>query len=194
MARTAMSMGLAMVSVSMLCAGAMAQSDCTSATIEHVTVPELHHEGTPPLHPHNAAFGYLVLFAHRLGACAEVLKGGGSSLGINVNQTRGDSLTRVLATCKLHPSAAAIMVPLQFASPSGNTGKLQAPLRVQHYVLLSTCSRETLTGVGTLDPKAVRVNEADGTSVEAPGGILNLFLCSSFSLALHMVKPSQRFF
>uniref|UniRef100_A0A6N2NAU6 Bifunctional inhibitor/plant lipid transfer protein/seed storage helical domain-containing protein n=1 Tax=Salix viminalis TaxID=40686 RepID=A0A6N2NAU6_SALVM len=120
MARTAMSMGLAMVLVSMLCAGAMAQSDCTSVLIS--MSPCLNYITGNSSTPSSQCCTQLSSVVRSSPQClCQVLKGGGSSLGINVNQTQAIALPRCLQ--RASPAASPAGTPEAPSTPSGTGSK-----------------------------------------------------------------------
>ncbi|KAJ6324064.1 hypothetical protein OIU76_011379 [Salix suchowensis] len=131
MARTAMSMGLAMVLVSMLCAGAMAQSDCTSVLIS--MSPCLNYITGNSSTPSSQCCTQLSSVVRSSPQClCQVLKGGGSSLGINVNQTQAIALpgacnvqTPPISSCNngASPAASPAGAPEAPSTPSGTGSK-----------------------------------------------------------------------
>ncbi|KAJ6721522.1 BIFUNCTIONAL INHIBITOR/LIPID-TRANSFER PROTEIN/SEED STORAGE 2S ALBUMIN SUPERFAMILY PROTEIN [Salix viminalis] len=131
MARTAMSMGLAMVLVSMLCAGAMAQSDCTSVLIS--MSPCLNYITGNSSTPSSQCCTQLSSVVRSSPQClCQVLKGGGSSLGINVNQTQAIALpgacnvqTPPISSCNngASPAASPAGTPEAPSTPSGTGSK-----------------------------------------------------------------------
>jgi hypothetical protein len=91
MAHTAMAMGLTMVLVTMLWAGAMAQSDCTNVLIS--MSPCLNYITGNSSTPSSQCCTQLASVVRSSPQClCQVLNGGGSSLGINVNQTQAIAL------------------------------------------------------------------------------------------------------
>ncbi|KAG5219233.1 non-specific lipid-transfer protein [Salix suchowensis] len=136
MARTAMSMVLAMVLVTMLCARAMAQSDCTSVLIS--LSPCLNYitgnSSTPSsqccTQLARACLGERVVRSSPQCLC-QVLNGGGTSLGINVNQTQAIALpgackvqTPPISSCNgASPAASPAGAPEAPSSPSGTGSK-----------------------------------------------------------------------
>ncbi|KAJ6312955.1 hypothetical protein OIU77_014474 [Salix suchowensis] len=131
MARTAMSMGLAMVLVSMLCAGAMAQSDCTSVLVS--MSPCLNYITGNSSTPSSQCCTQLSSVVRSSPQClCQVLKGGGSSLGINVNQTQAIALpgacnvqTPPISSCNngASPAASPAGTPEAPSTPSGTGSK-----------------------------------------------------------------------
>ncbi|KAJ6725996.1 BIFUNCTIONAL INHIBITOR/LIPID-TRANSFER PROTEIN/SEED STORAGE 2S ALBUMIN SUPERFAMILY PROTEIN [Salix purpurea] len=130
MARTAMSMGLAMVLVTMLCARAMAQSDCTSVLIS--LSPCLNYITGNSSTPSSQCCTQLASVVRSSPQClCQVLNGGGASLGINVNQTQAIALpgackvqTPPISSCNgASPAASPAGAPEAPSSPSGTGSK-----------------------------------------------------------------------
>jgi len=126
MAHTAMSMDLAMVLVTMLCARAMAQSDCTSVLIS--MSPCLNYITGNSSTPSSQCCTQLASVVRSSPQClCQVLNGGGSSLGINVNQTQAIALpgacnvqTPPISSCngkKEFGSLLSLQSPLPFNYP-----------------------------------------------------------------------------
>jgi hypothetical protein len=91
MAHTAMAMGLTMVLVTMLWAGAMAQSDCTNVLIS--MSPCLNYITGNSSTPSSQCCTQLASVVRSSPQClCQVLNGGGSSLGIEVNKTQAIAL------------------------------------------------------------------------------------------------------
>ncbi|KAH8500320.1 hypothetical protein Peur_042227 [Populus x canadensis] len=130
MAHTAMSMDLAMVLVTMLCARAMAQSDCTSVLIS--MSPCLNYITGNSSTPSSQCCTQLASVVRSSPQClCQVLNGGGSSLGINVNQTQAIALpgacnvqTPPISSCNgASPAASPAGTSEAPTSPSGTGSK-----------------------------------------------------------------------
>ncbi|CAK7327081.1 unnamed protein product [Dovyalis caffra] len=141
MAHTKMSMGLAMVLAAMFWAGAMAQSDCTNVLIS--MSPCLNYITGNSSNPSSQCCTQLASVVRSSPQClCQVLNGGGSSLGINVNQTQAIAL----------PGACNVQTPpisrCNGASPAGSpAGAPETP--------------NTPSGTGS---KTVPSTQTDGTS------------------------------
>ncbi|KAL9352863.1 hypothetical protein Peur_055543 [Populus x canadensis] len=130
MAHTAMSMGLAMVLVAMvlvtmLWAGAMAQSDCTNVLIS--MSPCLNYITGNSSTPSSQCCTQLASVVRSSPQClCQVLNGGGSSLGINVNKTQAIALpgacnvqTPPISSCNgASPAASPAGTPEASSTPS----------------------------------------------------------------------------
>ncbi|KAL0457183.1 UNVERIFIED_CONTAM: hypothetical protein Slati_1057500 [Sesamum latifolium] len=116
MAHQEVSMGLALILVSMLWAGATAQSsDCTNVLIS--MSPCLNYITGNSSTPSSACCTQLGTVVRSQPQClCEVLNGGGSNLGLNINQTQALAL----------PTACNVQTPpisrCNAASPSGSPG------------------------------------------------------------------------
>ncbi|KAF9673733.1 hypothetical protein SADUNF_Sadunf10G0054800 [Salix dunnii] len=125
MANTAMSIGLAMVLVTTLWAGAMAQSDCTNVLIS--MSPCLNYITGNSSTPSSQCCTQLSSVVRSSPQClCQVLKGGGSSLGINVNQTQALALP---GACKVQtpPISSCNNGASPAASPAGATDTPSTP-------------------------------------------------------------------
>ncbi|XP_011013871.1 PREDICTED: non-specific lipid transfer protein GPI-anchored 2-like [Populus euphratica] len=130
MAHTAMSMGLAMVLVTMLWAGAMAQSDCTNVLIS--MSPCLNYITGNSSTPSSQCCTQLASVVRSSPQClCQVLNGGGSSLGINVNKTQAIALpgacnvqTPPISSCSgASPAGSPAGTPEASSTPSGTASK-----------------------------------------------------------------------
>ncbi|TKY51174.1 Non-specific lipid-transfer protein [Spatholobus suberectus] len=127
MARGKMEMGLVMVVMSMLCAGAAAQSSCTSALVN--LSPCLDYISGNSSTPSSGCCTQLASVVRSQPLClCQVLNGGGSSLGIKINQTQALALP---AACKVQTppiSRCNATSPAESpnSSPSG-TGSTTCP-------------------------------------------------------------------
>ncbi|KAF9677615.1 hypothetical protein SADUNF_Sadunf08G0126100 [Salix dunnii] len=124
MAHTAMSMGLAMVLVTMLCARTMAQSDCTSVLIS--MSPCLNYITGNSSTPSSQCCTQLASVVRSSPQClCQVLNGGGTSLGINVNQTQAIALP---GACKVQtPPISRCNGASPAASPAGASEAPSSP-------------------------------------------------------------------
>ncbi|XP_075653606.1 non-specific lipid transfer protein GPI-anchored 5-like isoform X1 [Castanea sativa] len=119
MAHGKMEMALVLVLVTMLWAGATAQSSCTNVIIS--MSPCLNYITGNSSTPSSSCCSQLASVVRSQAQClCQVLNGGGSSLGININQTRALALpgacnvqTPPLSRCNAASSPAA--------SPAGST-------------------------------------------------------------------------
>ncbi|KAI5573348.1 hypothetical protein POPTR_010G085400v4 [Populus trichocarpa] len=130
MAHTAMSMGLTMVLVTMLWAGAMAQSDCTNVLIS--MSPCLNYITGNSSTPSSQCCTQLASVVRSSPQClCQVLNGGGSSLGIEVNKTQAIALpgacnvqTPPISSCNgASPAASPAGTPEASSTPSGTASK-----------------------------------------------------------------------
>ncbi|KAJ1423829.1 Plant lipid transfer protein/Par allergen [Sesbania bispinosa] len=100
MAQARMEMGLVLVIIAMLCAGAAAQSSCTSVLVN--LSPCLNYITGNSSTPSSGCCSQLASVVRSQPQClCQVLNGGGSSLGININQTQALAL----------PSACKVQTP-----------------------------------------------------------------------------------
>ncbi|WJZ87129.1 hypothetical protein VitviT2T_006531 [Vitis vinifera] len=91
MARTALAVGLVLVAVTMLWPGTAAQSSCTSVIIS--MSPCLNYISGNSSTPSSGCCTQLASVVRSQPQClCEVLNGGGSSVGININQTQALAL------------------------------------------------------------------------------------------------------
>ncbi|RDY10650.1 Non-specific lipid-transfer protein-like protein, partial [Mucuna pruriens] len=86
MAHTKMEMGLVLVVMTMLCAGAAAQSSCTNVLVS--LSPCLNYITGNSSTPSSACCSQLASVVRSQPQCLCQVLGGGSSLGININQTQ----------------------------------------------------------------------------------------------------------
>ncbi|GLT78545.1 hypothetical protein SLA2020_500760 [Shorea laevis] len=113
MANGKMAMCLALVVAAMLCAGAAAQSSCTTVLIS--LSPCLNYITGNSSNPSSQCCSQLASVVRSSPQClCQVLSGGGSSLGININQTQALAL----------PGACNVQTPpisqCSAASPAGS--------------------------------------------------------------------------
>ncbi|OAY55739.1 non-specific lipid transfer protein GPI-anchored 5 [Manihot esculenta] len=141
MAHREIATSLALIVVSMLWAGAMAQSSCTNVLIS--MSPCLNYITGNTSTPSSQCCTQLSSVVRSSPQClCEVLKGGGSSLGININQTQALALP---GACNVQtPPISSCNAASPAASPEGTT---EGPTRTP--------------GTGS---KTVPSTEADGTS------------------------------
>ncbi|KAK7405933.1 hypothetical protein VNO78_07545 [Psophocarpus tetragonolobus] len=88
-----MEMGLVLVVIAMLCSGAAAQSSCTNVLVS--LSPCLNYITGNSSTPSSACCSQLASVVRSQPQClCQVLNGGGSSLGININQTQALAMPR----------------------------------------------------------------------------------------------------
>ncbi|XP_047181144.1 non-specific lipid transfer protein GPI-anchored 5-like [Vigna umbellata] len=93
MAHTTMDTGLVLVVIAMLCAGAAAQTSCTNVLVS--LSPCLNYITGNSSTPSQGCCSQLSSVVRSQPQClCQVLSGGGSSLGININQTQALALPR----------------------------------------------------------------------------------------------------
>ncbi|KAJ9182135.1 hypothetical protein P3X46_006161 [Hevea brasiliensis] len=135
MAHTQMATSLALILVSVLWAGAMAQSSCTNVLIS--MSPCLNYITGNSSTPSSQCCTQLSSVVRSSPQClCEVLNGGGSSLGININQTQALALpgacnvqTPPTSRCNAtSPAASPAGTPEVPSTPSG-TGSKTVPSR-----------------------------------------------------------------
>lgn len=91
MAHTKVDMGLVLVVMAMLCAGAVAQSSCTNVLVS--LSPCLNYITGNSSTPSSGCCSQLASVVRSQPQClCQVLSGGGSSLGLNINQTQALAL------------------------------------------------------------------------------------------------------
>lgn len=91
MEHTKMEMGLVLVVMAMLCAGAVAQSSCTNVLVS--LSPCLNYITGNSSTPSSGCCSQLASVVRSQPQClCQVLSGGGSSLGLNINQTQALAL------------------------------------------------------------------------------------------------------
>ncbi|RDY00773.1 Non-specific lipid-transfer protein-like protein, partial [Mucuna pruriens] len=120
-------MGVVLVVMSMLCAGAVAQSSCTSALLS--LSPCLNYISGNSSTPSSPCCSQLATVVRSQPRClCQVLNGGGSSLGIQINQTQALALP---AACNVHtPPISQCNAPSPAESPNSDpsgTGSTNAP-------------------------------------------------------------------
>ncbi|KAL2349456.1 hypothetical protein Fmac_003456 [Flemingia macrophylla] len=114
MAHTNMEMGLVLVVMAMLCAGAAAQSSCTNVLVS--LSPCLNYITGNSSTPSSGCCSQLASVVRSQPQClCQVLSGGGSSLGININQTQALAL----------PGACKVQTPP--TSQCNNNGAASPP-------------------------------------------------------------------
>ncbi|KAG8658703.1 hypothetical protein MANES_03G176600v8 [Manihot esculenta] len=118
MAHREIATSLALIVVSMLWAGAMAQSSCTNVLIS--MSPCLNYITGNTSTPSSQCCTQLSSVVRSSPQClCEVLKGGGSSLGININQTQALALP---GACNVQtPPISSCNAASPAASPEGTT-------------------------------------------------------------------------
>uniref|UniRef100_A0A2N9F4P8 Bifunctional inhibitor/plant lipid transfer protein/seed storage helical domain-containing protein n=1 Tax=Fagus sylvatica TaxID=28930 RepID=A0A2N9F4P8_FAGSY len=131
MAQGRMEMGLVLVLVTMLWAGAAAQSSCTNVIIS--MSPCLNYITGNSSTPSSGCCSQLASVVRSQPQClCQVLNGGGSSLGININQTQALALpgacnvqTPPLSQCNAaaSPAGSPAGTPESSDTPSGSGSK-----------------------------------------------------------------------
>lgn len=119
MARTALAVGLVLVAVTMLWPGTAAQSSCTSVIIS--MSPCLNYISGNSSTPSSGCCTQLASVVRSQPQClCEVLNGGGSSVGININQTQALAL----------PGACNVQTP-PLSRCNGNGKNAHEKLRIE---------------------------------------------------------------
>ncbi|OAY27966.1 non-specific lipid transfer protein GPI-anchored 5 [Manihot esculenta] len=133
MARREMALNFALILMSMLWAGAMAQSSCTNVLIS--MSPCLNYITGNSSTPSSQCCTQLSSVVRSSPQClCEVLSGGGSSLGININQTQALALpgacnvqTPPISRCNASPPAASPAGTPEVPSTPSGTGSKTVP-------------------------------------------------------------------
>lgn len=131
MAQTKMEMGLVLVVIAMLYAGAAAQSSCTSVLVN--LSPCLNYITGNSSTPSSGCCSQLASVVRSQPQClCQVLNGGGSSLGISINQTQALAL----------PSACNVQTP-PTSQCNGKTPTFRACLKIVLQLILKPESSPT---------------------------------------------------
>ncbi|XP_068634208.1 non-specific lipid transfer protein GPI-anchored 5-like [Aristolochia californica] len=167
-----MEIGLVMVLLTTLCVGAMAQSSCTTALVS--LSPCLNYITGNSSSPSSSCCSQLANVVGAQPQClCNILSGGGSSLGINVNQTQALALP---GACKVQtpPVSRCNSGGTPTGSPASETpGSSSSP---------STPSVPSVPSGGTKNVPTTGVNSSDAYSTKLSlSSLFSLLFIASFT-------------